>query len=63
MGRNVRSSVDGAPVPRKAPPERWPAAWREAWAEREAIAWEGGADDPAAVADACIDAAIEAGEL
>lgn len=42
---------------------RWPDAWREAWTEREAIAWEGGATDPAAVADADLDAAIEAGDL
>jgi hypothetical protein len=42
---------------------RWPAPWREAWAEREAIAWEGGAPDPAAVADADLDRAIEAGDL
>jgi len=61
--RDGRSYVDGVSVARTAPPARWPAPWREAWAEPEAIAWEGGAPDPAAVADADLDRAIEAGDL
>ncbi len=34
------------------PPLPWPAELSEAWFERRAIAWEGGASDPEAVADA-----------
>lgn len=57
---NATSTLD---APSTAPPGHWPDAWRELWAEREAIAWEGGAADPAAVADAEVDDAIAAGDL
>jgi len=63
MGADGRSYVGGPSAARTGAPGHWPDAWREAWIEREAIAWEGGAADPAAVADAEVDDAIAAGDM
>jgi hypothetical protein len=46
----LRPSLSRALSPPLPPPERWPEHWREAFAERLAIAAEGGAADPEAVA-------------
>lgn len=45
------------------PPRPWPAAWEEFHAEREAIAAEGGAPDPSAVAAADLRVAVARREL
>lgn len=58
--RPTLARVGAPPLP---PREAWPPAWREAWTEREAIAAEGGALDPAAVADDDLRAAVARGDL
>ncbi len=50
--RSLRPDVMRALAPVLPPRASWPEHMREAWAEREAIAAEGGAPDPTAVADA-----------
>ncbi len=45
------------------PRSTWPAAWADAHAERAAIAAEGGALDPEAVADADLRAAVARWDL
>ena len=46
----LRPSLSRALSPPLPPAEHWPEHWREAFAERVAIAAEGGAPDPEAVA-------------
>ena len=46
----LRPSLSRALSPPLPPAEHWPEHWREAFAERVAIAAEGGAADPEAVA-------------
>ncbi len=49
-----------APLPPRAV---WPPLWREVWRERWCIAAEGGARDPAAVADLDLRVAVHRREL
>lgn len=58
--RPTLARLGAKPLP---PREEWPAVWVEAWTEREAIAAEGGALDPAAVADDDLRAAVARGEF
>lgn len=46
--RPTLARVGSPPLP---PRDQWPEGWREAWEERAAIAADGGAPDPEAVAD------------
>jgi hypothetical protein len=46
----LRPALSRALAPPLPPAEHWPEHWREAYAERVAIAAEGGAVDPEAVA-------------
>ena len=49
--------------PRLPPRDEWPELWCEVHAEREAIAAEGGAPDPEAVADLDLRAMVARGDL
>lgn len=48
----IRPDLSRALAPPLPPADTWPEHWRELHAERVAIAAEGGAPDPEAVADA-----------
>lgn len=52
-----------ARAPRLPPRATWPEVWREVWSERMAIAAEGGARDPGAVADLDLRVAVHRGEV
>jgi len=56
----ARARAVAAPLP---PREQWPDALRVLWRERWCIAFEGGADDPGAVADADARVAVARGEV
>lgn len=61
--RALAPDIARACAPPLPPVEVWPDAWREAYDEREAIAAEGGAPDPAAVALADLRVAVWRGDL
>lgn len=58
--RPVLARVAAPPLP---PRETWSDAATDMWQEREAVAAEGGATDPAAVADADLRVALARGEV
>lgn len=59
----LRSDLLRALAPSLPPRSSWPASWLEAHAERVAIAAEGGAPDPEAVADADLRVQLWRGEV
>lgn len=57
-------AFDHPAAPPPFPPrEQWPASWREFVAEREAMAYDGGAPDPSAAAEQELRTAVDRGEL
>lgn len=52
-----------AVAPALPPADSWPDSWREVYDEREAIAAEGGAPDPRAVAEADLRLAVWRGDV
>lgn len=60
---SIRPTLARVGAPPLPPREEWSPAWVEAWTEREAIADEGGALDPAAVADDDLRAAVARGDF
>lgn len=59
----VRPALARAAAPPLPPRGTWPDTWREAHAERVAIALEGGAHDPEAVADSDLRAMVARGDF